>query len=285
MIAVLGASGLLGSTLCNLLLSKNINFVKFSRQRNGFEKINLNNKKDIINKLNNCKPKIIINCTGLTDVDKCNVDFSKAYAQNSLSVKNLVWAIDKLKINSYLIHISTDQVYNNKFLFKKNSEVKLNLNNNYSITKYLGEKNLESYKNSITLRTNFFGKSASKYKISFTDYILSNLNKNKSIRMPYNVIFNPINIDFLSEIILKICKLKLKGTYNLGSVNSISKYDFAVMLAIKFNLDKKLIKKYKSNYKINKRPTGTFMSTKKIAKYIKLPTILKSISSLKNDIK
>ena len=103
--------------------------------------------------------------------------------------------------------------------------------------------------------------------------------------MPYNVIFNPINIDFLSEIILKICKLKLKGTYNLGSVNSISKYDFAVMLAIKFNLDKKLIKKYKSNYKINKRPTGTFMSTKKIAKYIKLPTILKSISSLKNDIK
>ena len=126
------------------------------------------------------------------------------------------------------------------------------MNNAYSITKYIGEKNIENYKNSLIIRTNFFGKSISKYKKSYSDFIIKNLKNKKEIRLPENVIFNPVDINFLASKILKLGDLKVKGTYNLGSKDSISKYNFGILIAQKFNLETKYIKRFISSYEINR---------------------------------
>ena len=80
---------------------------------------------------------------------------------------------------------------------------------------------------------------------------------------------------------MKLNKLKIKGIYNIGSKNSISKYKFGILIAKKFQLETKYIKSFKSRYEIHGRPLGTFMSTKKISKYLKLPSIIESINSIK----
>jgi dTDP-4-dehydrorhamnose reductase len=281
MIIVFGASGLLGSTICNLLKLKKKEYIGFSKSKSGFKKINLLNKKDIIKIFKKNNPSIIINCTGLTDVDECNRNIKKAYIENCLIVKNIVESLNYTKKKTHLIHISTDQIYNSPNILKSNPESSKNLNNVYSITKYIGEKNIENYKNSLIIRTNFFGKSISKYKKSYSDFIIKNLKNKKEIRLPENVIFNPVDINFLASKILKLGDLKVKGIYNLGSKDSISKYNFGILIAQKFNLEKKYIKKFKSNYKINRRPLGTYMSTKKISKYFKLPLIKHFINSMK----
>lgn len=281
MIIVFGASGLLGSTICNLLKSKKKEYIGFSKSKSGFKKINLLNKKDIIKIFKKNNPSIIINCTGLTDVDECNRNIKKAYIANCLIVKNIVESLNYTKKKTHLIHISTDQIYNSPNILKSNPESSKNLNNVYSITKYIGEKNIENYKNSLIIRTNFFGKSISKYKKSYSDFIIKNLKNKKEIRLPRNVIFNPVDINFLASKILKLGDLKVKGVYNLGSKDSISKYNFGILIAQKFNLEKKYIKKFKSSYKINRRPLGTYMSTKKISKYFKLPLIKDFINSMK----
>jgi len=280
MLIVFGASGLLGSTICNLLKLKKKKYIGFSRSKPGYKKINLSNQKDIIKIFKKNNPSIIINCTGLTDVDECNRNIKKAYIENCLSVKNIVESLNYTKKKTHLIHISTDQIYNSPNILKPNSEKSKNLNNAYSITKYIGEKNIENYKNSLIIRTNFFGKSISKYKKSYSDFIIKNLKNKKEIRLPDNVIFNPVDINFLASRILKLSDLKIKGTYNLGSKDSISKYNFGILIAQKFNLEKKYIKKFKSNYEINGRPLGTYMSTKKISKYFKLPLIKDSINNM-----
>lgn len=282
MIIVFGASGLLGSAMCSLLKSKNRKFIGFSKSKPGFKKINLLNKKNVIKVLEKNKPKIIINCTGLTDVDECNKNIEKAYNENSLIVKNIVDSLNFIKRKTDLVHISTDQIYNSKNIFKSNNEKNKNLNNVYSITKYIGEKNIEDYKNSLILRTNFFGQSYSKYKKSYSDFIINSLKNKKKIKLPTNVIFNPVDMNFLTSSILKLCDLRIKGVYNLGAKDSISKYDFGILIAKKFNLEKKNIKKFVSRYQIHRRPLGTYMSTKKISKYLKLPTIEEFVDNLDN---
>ena len=281
MIVVFGASGLLGSSICNFLKSKNIKYIGFSKSKKEFTKIDLLKKNNLIKILKKINPKTIINCSGLTDVDECNRNIEKAYIKNSLIVENIVESLNYVKSKAYLIHISTDQIYNSQKIFKSNLETTKNLNNVYSITKYLGEKTIENYKNSLILRTNFFGKSVSKYKKSYSDFIIKSLQNKKKIKLPQNVIFNPLEINSLVSKILKLNKLKIKGIYNIGSKNSISKYKFGILIAKKFQLETKYIKSFKSRYEIHGRPLGTFMSTKKISKYLKLPSIIESINSIK----
>ena len=263
MIIVFGASGLLGSSISNFLKLKNINYVGFSKSKKEFRKIDLLKKNNLINVLKKINPKSIINCTGLTDVDECNRNIEKAYVKNSLIAKNIVESLNFIKSKAYLIHISTDQIYNSQKIFKPNLETSKNLSNAYSITKYLGEKNIENYQNSLILRTNFFGKSVSKYKKSYSDFIIKNLQSKKKIKLPQNVIFNPLEINFLVSKILKLNNLKIKGIYNIGSKNSISKYKFGILIAKKFKLKTKYIRPFKSRYKTHGRPLEPLCQLKK----------------------
>ena len=68
---------------------------------------------------------------------------------------------------SYIIQISTDQIYEGNGPHKENSS---NPMNEYSKSKFEVENVLKKY-NSICLRTNFFGKSENTNKLSFSDKI------------------------------------------------------------------------------------------------------------------
>ena len=88
----------------------------------------------------------------------------------------------------------------NKFNFEKD----VNPSNNYSKTKFLGEKEALKYQYTTVIRTNFFGKSYSKKE--FFEFIINNLSKNKSIKVANNVLFSPVGLSYLNKVILKIIK-------------------------------------------------------------------------------
>ena len=83
-----------------------------------------------------------------------------------------------------------------------------------------------------------------------------------------------MNLKYIGFIINKIIKKKIYGTYNLGSSNALSKYEFAKKIAKLKKLKVNLIKKRKNNF-ANNRPTGMAMSSRKIEKALKIqvPTI------------
>lgn len=66
--------------------------------------------------------------------------------------------------------------------------------------------------------------------------------------MPNNIYFNPIELKKLCQIILKIKNKKIYGTYNLGG-KRITKFNFAIKIATKNNLNKNLVIPYKSKLK------------------------------------
>ena len=89
------------------------------------------------------------------------------------------------------------------------------------------------YRNTLVIRTNFFGKSYLKTSETYTDYIRKNLIK-KIIKIA-DIIFNPLNLDTLVKNLFLISKSNLKGIFNLGSKNGISKFHFAKKVAKKLS--------------------------------------------------
>lgn len=271
-ILILGSTGLLGSFLTHFFKKKNYKVFETGFKHKSEYVLDLLNQKEIFKLFKSKKPNIIINCAGMTKVDECLKNFNSAYNCNATIVKNIVFAIKKLIFKPHFIHFSTDQVYNNKSKFK-NTENQVNLSNNYSVTKYLGELEVRKYFKSTIIRTNFFGKSPSRIKKSFSEFIIYNLLKKKKITLPCNIIFNPVSLNYIAQILELIILKKKIGTYNLGTKDVLSKYNFAIKLCKNYNMDASLITAYKSIYFKNKRPLNTSVSSKKIEKTlcIKVP--------------
>lgn len=172
-ILLLGSRGRLGSSIKNFLVKKNVRFIElnkkslFSKQKNFETYLKLKNKNKI---------DLIINCTALTNVDLCNKNFNLAYKVNSQILDNIVTSIIHQKIQPLLVHFSTDQIYNSEN-YKKSNEDSINLSNYYGMSKYLGELKVAQLKKHLIIRTNFFGKSYNKKKITYSDFLIKNLKK------------------------------------------------------------------------------------------------------------
>lgn len=234
-ILVLGSSGLLGSNLIDYLKKKNYKITRFIRNK----KKNLNNLKYCNSYLKKKNFDVIINLSAITDVDKCEKNLFEAKKINYELVKNISSCIVKKKLNSFLIQLSTDQFYSR---FKKNNEKYQKLINNYSKTKYNAEKQALKT-NAIILRTNFFGKSKTKKRNSFSDWIVKSLKSKNKINLADDILFSPLSIDSLCKIIILVIEKQINGIYNIGSKKGFSKYQFGIRLAKKLNLDISLINK------------------------------------------
>lgn len=91
-------------------------------------------------------PEVIVNCAAYTNVDACQKNTHLAGLVNSVGAGNAAKAA--LRSKAFLIHISTDYIYNGKTELKKVThksnaadEQPLNV---YGLTKLFGENNIES---------------------------------------------------------------------------------------------------------------------------------------------
>jgi len=206
-------------------------------------------------------PDIIINLVAYADVEGCEQNLKKALKSNVEAATSIVKSINSklIKVKPHLIHLSTDHVYDGKG-FKNENKTKLL--NNYALTKFIGEKEILNCKSTI-LRTNYIGKSKISQRLSLGDWIVGSISKKKKIIGFSNIKFNPVHVNTLCKIINIVCKKKISGIFNIGANGSISKYDYAIFLAKKLNLNSNLVKKGKSNLNITRRPTDMRMSIKK----------------------
>ena len=231
-VLVLGASGLLGSELISGQYLKKYKIISLSRSSKTDYNDDLENFNELLKILEKVKPKVIINLVGITNVDHCEKFPNEAYRLNVQTVENLIGATQILSEKPFLIHISTDQVYDGKGFF---SEKNINLSNYYAFSKYIGELKASQISSTI-LRTNFFGKSKTSKRSSLTDWLYSELRQKNNINVFSDVLFNPISIYNLCKMIELTVGQKVVGTFNLGSNEGMSKADFAFHFAKNLNL-------------------------------------------------
>lgn len=231
-VLVLGASGMLGSTLSPFLISRRYDVATHSHRTSAQHHADLSNPEDTSRLLHMIGPNCIINLVGLTDVELCEAEPNRAYLVNVRTVENICSWIRGGKVPCHLIHISTDHVYDGG---NPCAEDQVRLTNFYAFSKYAGELAAEGVPSTI-LRTNFFGRSRCGGRASLTDWLFKSLSRGIQIQVFDDVRFSPLALSTVAEMIECCIRNRPIGIFNLGSRNGMSKADFAFEFAEKLGL-------------------------------------------------
>jgi len=278
--------GFLGSKIFSILKNneKKVIGTNFQKKSDEFKNLDITNF-DLVNSfLNKEKPDLVINCAANTNIDYLEKNEKYANLINGVGVENIAKTCKK--ISSKLIHISTDSVFDGtKGSYKE--EDSTNPINVYGKSKLLGEKLLqENLDNFIIIRTNLFGYNHQERFL--LNWILKNLKEQKEFTGFEDIIFNPLEISFLSDLIVKLGNIEYSGIVHLGSDEIISKYDFGCEVADILGFDKKVIKKGSIEHSnlIAKRPKNTSLSNLKAKKILKInfPSLKEQILKINEDI-
>lgn len=240
-ILVTGANGLLGSNLCMMWFKNNEVYAT------GINKPNIPNcfnyKLDILNKqdlklIENIKPDIVIHCAALTNLEFCEENENIVEKINFGGTKNIAETCKK--IGCYLIHISTDALFNGKKGNYSEEDIP-NPINIYGKTKLKAEEIVKKIGgNYIILRTNIYGWNLQN-KFSLAEWMLDKLEKNEKLPGFEDVYFSPLLVNNLGKIILELISKKYIGILNVASSETCSKLDFAKKIAQVFELNENLI--------------------------------------------
>lgn len=216
-----------------------------------------------INQLKIIQPSFVIHAAGLTSVEKCEENPDIAY-QINVDLPKLV-ALATKELNIPLVHISTDHLFNGKSSMLVEDEPTCPTNV-YGETKALAEKSIMKINpNALIIRTNFYAWGTT-YRKSFSDFIIYSLRKRESISLFDDVFYTPILAEKLIETVHELLQKKVKGIFNIVSDDRISKYNFGILIAEEFGLDKSLIHRSSLKDKPNlvSRPVDMSLSNKKV---------------------
>ena len=240
---VTGGSGLLGSNILKLVPKKFEVFGSFNKNKIFFKnisllKIDLSDKKQI-NVIKELKPDCIIHCAALVNLDECEKNPENAYKQNVVSTENIVNVTEE--INCFLIHISTDAVYDGT---KGNySEIdKPNPINVYGNTKLEAEEIIKTSNIEYCIvRTNIYGWNIID-KFSLAEWMIDRLENGEELPAFRDIQFTPILVNNLAQALFNIYDNKIQGILNVSGSQSCSKFEFARNIADIFHFNKNLIK-------------------------------------------
>lgn len=265
-ILVIGKGGQLSTSLEKMKLP--IGWRLLSKDKSDLNLIKFKKLKDKIKKY---KPNIIINSGAVTNVDKCENYIGNAYKVNSYAMKNLSQLCNLKKI--FLIHISTDSVFNSQKDCFLDERSLVNPCNIYSKSKFLGEvfvkKNLKKF---IVLRVSWIFAHS---KNNFVAKIIEQVN-NKHIKVTSTEIGAPTPAETISNAILRIILISHNrktnlyfGTFHFAGFPVVSRNKFAEKILRLYGSNKN-ITSFEGSFNSTRRPNKTMLSCKKIERIYKI---------------
>jgi len=235
-VLIFGATGLLGTTLCQRLEAAGHQVSAFARTAETPSRTELEISHSFAQAMTHVQPNCVINLIAATSVDQCEKDMGHAALLNCYVPSSLCHLCQGK--SAHLIHISSDQVYDGAGPHLEDRTHPINV---YALTKLIGEYAVLQTAGCV-LRTNFFGKSQTPKRTSFSDWLVQAGRSGTMLNVFEDVFFSPLGIDSLSAAILRSMEIQLKGLYNLGSqADGISKAGFAKLLFARLGLDPSLL--------------------------------------------
>jgi dTDP-4-dehydrorhamnose reductase len=250
-ILVVGGNGMLGQRVIEFYSAlKDVELLATSVEENSvFDQVeylqcDISNRNDIKKIVKDFCPDFIINAAAFTNVDLSETERELAW---KINVKGVEYLSESARVlDSYLIHISTDYVFDGKNGPYLEDDIP-NPIGYYARTKLASENvlKLSGIKYTI-LRTNVLYGTAKFSRPDFVKWVVDSLRAKKQIRIVDDQINNPTFIDDLVQGINKIVEFRKEGLYNIGGNEFLSRYDFTLLIAHFFNLDKTLITRIKT---------------------------------------
>ena len=248
-VLITGSNGLLGQKLVKTFSSNHqttgIDLQKSSiidTPNFSYKNISITEKDKLEEFFASFKPEIVINAGAYTDVDGCEKNKEKAWEVNVEGVKNLSELCRENKAK--LVQLSTDYIFDGK-AGPYSEEDTPNPEGYYGLTKLESEKVIPGNKiDFLIVRTNvLYGKSLGETH-NFVLWLVEKLKNREEVKIVTDQYSNPTLADNLAEAIKEATEKNISGVLNIaGGEKILSRYEFALKIAEKFNLDQSLIKK------------------------------------------
>lgn len=224
-----GANGRVGSELVKLL-----NPTEYDILTTDIDEVDITNSKDVNVYVDMQRPDVIINCSGLTDVEYCEENPEEAFKVNAIGAKNL--AIAATRIDAKLIQISTDDVFNGKSdkAYKEYDEV--NPETIYGKSKLLGEEYIKHFS-----FTYFILRSSWLYGGNqYVENIIEEAEQNGRVIVAKDQVGSPTSSRELAKFILALIDSYDYGIYHAACLGEADRAEFAREVLRLKNIDAKV---------------------------------------------
>ena len=212
--------------------------------------------------LERTRPDWVIHCAALANLDDCETDPLLAQQLNTELPRTLASYV--ARSGARLVHVSTDSVFDGLRGDYSEDDIPTPVGE-YSRTKLVGELAVaEADPTAIIARVNLYGWSLTGNR-SLAEFFFNNLSLHKQVMGFTDVFFCPLLANDLADLFVRMLERKLSGLYHVVSSESLSKYDFGLRLAQRFNLDGSLINPTsvtQSGLKASRSPNLTLRSDK-----------------------
>jgi dTDP-4-dehydrorhamnose reductase len=211
------------------------------------------------------RPDWLVNCAALTNLEVCEQNPDLSQHLNTKIPGELAQACAKQDIR--FVHISTDAVFDGAKTEIYTEEDQPNPLGVYAQTKLNGERAVqEENSDAIVARVNFYGWSLSG-KHSLAEFFVNHLSAGQPVSGFTDIIFCPILVRYTARLLLEMLENELCGLYHVVGAQPMSKYQFGVEVARKFELKESLIdpKSVLSSNLTVRRSPNLWLSTHKLS--------------------
>lgn len=244
-ILITGASGLLGSKLCEIAIIKKHEVYSAYNKHEPLHgnpiKFDVSDKKAIERIFEKIKPKAVVHAAALTNVDRCESAKEPAWNVNVKGTENVATACRNHQ--AFLVYISTDYVFDGeKGMYKENE--KPTPINYYGFTKLKGEESVRSLTDNycITRASVIYGTIPATGKVNFLLWLLKKLKNEEETKIVTDQWNSPTLNTNLAHMLQEILERKITGIYHLAGATRLSRYEFAKLVADTFDLDTSLMR-------------------------------------------
>jgi len=241
---VTGASGLLGTRICQLAIKQNYEvYSAHSQHAPQFGtpiKLDITDSTALKQIFDKTKPDAVVHSAAFSDVDKCEKEKDLAWKTNAESTSNIAQLCHKR--NCFLVYVSTDYVFNGEKGNYKETERTAPINH-YGLSKLKGEQEVKQSRaeHCIARTSVIYGSIPAAGKINFALWLIEKLRKKEETKTVTDQWNSPTLNTNLAEMVLEIVERRTTGTFHLAGATRLSRYEFAQNIAETFNLDKNLL--------------------------------------------
>ena len=261
---ITGANGQLGREWIQFLELKGVPFDAF-----GSKKMDITDSDQVLARMEECKPDVVINCAAYTNVDDAEDEQEQAYSVNEKGVENLVSAC--LNYNSKLVHFSTDYVFpgshedGSKFPDGYPEDAEKRPVNEYGRSKRVGEIVIEkSSLDSLLIRVSWL---CGPFGDNFVKTMLRLAESRDKLSVVDDQKGSPTFTFDVVEKTYRLLNMSKSGVYHISSRGKISWADFAQEIFKQANIAIALHRIPSSDFPTKaKRPIFSLLSTQKLEK-------------------
>ena len=238
---ILGSKGMLGNMALKF-------FSKFYKVSVFDKKYSIKNRSEYLDELESLEFDVLIN--GIGKIKQKTNNLKKLIQCNSI----LPMDLSNMKKQFLLIHPSTDCVFsgNQNHIYSKDDQHCAD--DDYGITKSLGEKLIKKKSKTVIIRTSIIGTTKDNNGAGILDWFLSQ-NDDAQINGYLNHMWNGITTLKWCEIVREIIEKKIdvpkNGILQLSSPEKINKYDLLEKFSEVFE-KQLIINQYKTDQQVNR---------------------------------